>query len=102
MAPTAAMQRKAIRLPAILITVWTLRRLRLRLAASDERGQAGIHVARLGLRHARHERLRIRRNVGLRLRTKSLIRDERLRVVSAILKLIFVARLELLVVAAAA
>jgi hypothetical protein len=120
------MQRKAIRLSAILVTVWPLRRLRLRRTPGDEGREAGIRVARLGLRHARlvahlgrlcvahlarliglavarHERLRIGRNVGLRLlaRTESLIGGERLPVVAAILEF-FGARLELLVVAAAA
>ena len=98
----------------------------MRRAAGDERREAGIHVARLRLRHARlvahlgrlcvahlarlirltvarHERLRIGRNVGLRLLapTERLIGGEGLPVVSAILEL-FGARLELLVVAAAA
>src|SRR4029077_4852461 len=100
MTAAAAMQREAIRLAAIVVAVLGLRRLGLRRTARDEGRQAGIDIAGRGLRHAwlrlvaeflgllslalfarligrvlaRNERLRIRRNVGLRLaRAKRLI-----------------------------
>ena len=126
MTAAAAMQRETIRLAAIVEAVLGLRRLGLRRAARDEGGQAGIDIAGRGLRRtrlrllaeflrllslallarligrvlARNERLRIRRNVGLRLaRAERLIAGEGL--VVAVLEILLRARLELLVVAAA-
>ena len=120
------MQREAIRLAAILIAVLALRRLRLRRRAGDE-GRQDLDVTGLGLGRAwlvpgfrrlrvallarlirlvvaLNERLRVRRNVRLRLaRAEGLVRHEGLLpVVPAILEVILVAGLELLVVAAAA
>jgi len=118
MTATTAMQREAVRLAAILVTVLTvlsLGRLRLRRTASDEGRQTAIS-ARFGLLHARlrlaiallarlrivalYEGLRILWNVRLRLARAECLFAKRLGVVIAIFELLVGARLELLVVAA--
>ena len=121
MATAAAMQWKAIGLAAVVVTVLALR-LRLWGAAGDECRQTGVAVcfrlrdARLlanflrlrvawliGPVVARHEWLRIWRDVRLRLaRAERLVAGERLSVVVAVLEIILVARLELLIVSAPA
>src|SRR5207237_7306064 len=105
----AAVQRKPIGLPAIVVAVLNRR---LRWTAGNECRQAGVavrfrrrdtrllagflrlRVTRLiGAVVARHERLCIRRNVGLRLpRAESLVSRERLAVVVAVLEAVLVAR----------
>src|SRR5262245_61302688 len=122
MAPPPAMQREAIGLAAILETVrpaLLVRRLgRLRRAAGDEGRKASfmavvlrprlallvrLPVALLALLIvlvlARRERLRVLRQIGLRL-TGCVGRLERLVLVVALLEPFFRTRLELLVVAA--
>ena len=77
-----------------------------RLALGRARLMAGfLSVARLarliGLGVAWHERLRGRRNVGLRLARSERCFGERMAVVLAVLEIVVAARLELLIVAAA-
>src|SRR3954465_11039829 len=130
MTAPATMQRKTIRLAAaILEAVLSRRGLWLRCSSGDEGRQTLGHIACFRLRRTRlrprllrllsvvlfarlirllvalDERLCIRRDVGLRLlaRAVALIGGEGLlRVVAAVLEILLVARLELLVVAAAA
>jgi hypothetical protein len=120
MAPAPAVQREAVGLAAIVIAILAVRWRRRRRATRDEgrqridRGGFALRRARLvallgrsafarglliRLRLAWHERLCVRRQIGLRLARPERGLAERLLIVVAVFEIVVVARLKLLVVA---